>query len=356
MASVPLFTPLSIRGVTYSHRIAVSPMCQYSSEDGFATDWHLVHLGSRAVGGAAQVCVEGTAVLPEGRITPACLGIWKDEHISKLTQIAKFIASRGAVPAIQLSHSGRKGSCKPPAQGGTFLRKSEGGWQHVGPSPIPFRPDDEVPRELTVDEIKSIVEAHAAAARRAVEAGFKVIDIHAGHGYLLNQFMTPLANQRSDQYGGSFENRIRCPLEVIRAIRAVIPGEMPLFMKISAVDWADGGWTIEESVRLATEAKKAGVDLITCSSGNVVPYQKVDFKPGFQVPFAETVRSGAGIPTGAVGLITQPNQANEIIEGEKADLIIMAREFLRDPYFPLHAAKALGVKIPFPGQYTPAFI
>jgi 2,4-dienoyl-CoA reductase-like NADH-dependent reductase (Old Yellow Enzyme family) len=237
-----------------------------------------------------------------------------------------------------------------------FLPESEGGWLTLAPSPIPFRPADGVPHELTPDEIAKIIAAFAAAARRAVAAGFKLIEIHGAHGYLLNEFMSPLANQRSDQYGGSFENRIRFTLEVIRAVRVVIPVEMPLSMKISAVDWADGGWTVEDSVRLAIEAKKAGVDLIVCSSGNVVAHQKVEFTPGFQVPFAERVKRNAGVPTGAVGLITQPGQANEIIQAEKADLIVMAREFLRDPYFPLHAAKALGVKVAFPRQYTPAYV
>jgi 2,4-dienoyl-CoA reductase-like NADH-dependent reductase (Old Yellow Enzyme family) len=354
--SVSLFTPLALRGVTFRHRIVVSPMCQYSSEDGFASDWHLVHLGSRAVGGAAQVTVEMTAVSPEGRITPHCLGIWKDHHIPKLSQIAKFIEAQGAVPAIQIAHAGRKGSCRPPVAGGAFLAEEEGGWCPVAPSPIPFRPTDGVPHALTTTEIADIIGAFAAAARRAVKAGFKLIEIHAAHGYLLNEFMTPLANQRSDQYGGSFENRIRLTLETIRAIRSAIPAEMPLSMKISAVDWADGGWTIEDSVLLAVEAKDVGVDLIVCSSGNVVAHQKVEFKPGFQVPFAERVKCHAGIPTGAVGLITQAGQANEIIEAEKADLVVMAREFLRDPYFPLHAAKALGVKVPFPRQYTPAYV
>jgi 2,4-dienoyl-CoA reductase-like NADH-dependent reductase (Old Yellow Enzyme family) len=354
--TVPLFTPLTLRGVTLPHRIVVSPMCMYSSEDGFANDWHLVHLGSRAAGGAAMVIFEATGVTPEGRITPACLGIWKDEHIAKLQQITKFVEARGSVPALQLSHAGRKGSCKIPRLGGTFCPASEGGWQHVAPSPIPFRPEDGIPHELTIGEIAGIVEAHASAAKRAVAAGFKALEIHAAHGYLLNEFMSPLANQRTDRYGGAFENRIRATLETIRAIRAVIPGDMPLTMKISTVDWADGGFTIEESVKLAREAKVAGVDLITCSSGNVVFHQKVPFAPGFQVPFAETVRREAGIPTGAVGMITQPAQANEIIESGKADMIVMAREFLRDPYFPHHAAKALGVKIPFPGQYTPAFL
>jgi 2,4-dienoyl-CoA reductase-like NADH-dependent reductase (Old Yellow Enzyme family) len=331
-------------------------MCQYSSEDGFATNWHLVHLGSRAVGGAAQVTVEMTAASPEGRITPHCLGIWKDEHIPKLSEIANFIEAQGAVPAIQIAHAGRKGSCRRPAEGGAFLPESEGGWRTVGSSPIPFRPADGVPHELTADEIARIIDSFAAGARRAVAAGFKLIEIHGAHGYLLNEFMTPLANQRSDKYGGSFENRIRFTLETIRAVRRVIPAEMPLSMKISAVDWADGGWTIDDSVLLAIEAKKAGVDLIVCSSGNVVPHQKVEFTPGFQVPFAERVKCHADVPTGAVGLITQASQANEIIQTEKADLIVMAREFLRDPYFPLHAAKALGAKVPFPRQYTPAYV
>jgi len=355
-ASAPLFTPFTLRGVTYRHRIVVSPMCQYSSEGGFATNWHLVHLGSRAVGGAAQVTVEMTAVSPEGRITPRCLGIWKDEHIPKLSEIANFIEAQGAVPAIQIAHAGRKGSCRPPAAGGTFLPEEEGGWCPVAPSPIQFRPTDGVPHELARDEIGRLIEAFTAAARRAVIAGFKLIEIHAAHGYLLNEFMSPLTNQRSDQYGGSFENRIRLTLETIRAIRCVIPDEMPLSMKISAVDWADGGWTIEDSVLLATEAKRAGIDLIVCSSGNVVAHQKVEFKPGFQAPFAEQVRCNAGVPTGAVGLITQPAQANEIIQSEKADLVVMAREFLRNPYFPMQAAKELGVKVPFPGQYTPAYV
>jgi len=302
------------------------------------------------------VTVEMTAVSPEGRITPRCLGIWKDEHISKLSQIASFIEAQGAVPAIQIAHAGRKGSCRPPGQGGAFLPQSEGGWVPVGPSSIPFRPTDGVPHQLTADEIARIIESHAAAARRAVKAGFKLIEIHGAHGYLLNEFMTPLANQRSDHYGGSFENRIRITLETIKAVRSVVPPEMPLSLKISAVDWAEGGWTIEESVRLAREAKNAGSDLIVCSSGNVVADQKVDFKPGFQVPFAERVKADAGIATGAIGLITRSSQANDIIQTEKADLVVMAREFLRNPYFPLQAAKELGVKVPFPAQYTAAYL
>lgn len=331
-------------------------MCQYSAQDGFAADWHLVHLGSRAAGGAAQVTVEMTAVSPEGRISPACLGIWKDEHIPKLAQVAAFVASQGAVPAIQIAHAGRKASVKPPGLGGTFLTEAEGGWAPLGPSPIPFRPEDGIPHEMTLDEIRGVVEAHAAAARRAVKAGFQLIEIHGAHGYLLNEFMTPLANQRSDEYGGSFENRIRITLETIKAVRAAIPDEMPLSLKISAVDWAAGGWSLEESVRLAAEVKKAGVDVVVCSSGNVVAHQQVEFKPGYQVPFAERVKSEAGIPTGAVGLITKPDQANEIVLKEQADLVVIAREFLRDPYFPMRAAKALGAKVVFPKQYTAAFL
>jgi len=354
--AVALFQPLTIRGVTLRNRIFMSPMCQYSSDDGFATDWHLVHLGSRAVGGAALITVEATGVTREGRITPGCLGLYLDAHIPKLTQITKFVESRGAVPAIQLAHAGRKASTRIPKEGGTFIHKSEGGWQTIAPSPIPFRPDDGIPHELTATEIAGEVEAFAAAAKRAVAAGFKVIEIHAAHGYLLNEFMSPLSNARTDSYGGPFENRIRITLETIKAMRGVMPADMPLMMKISAVDWAEGGWTVEDSVKLGAAAKAAGVDLITCSSGNVVAHQKVEFKPGFNVPFAERVRKEGGIPTAAVGLITQAAQANEIVETGKADAVTLERELLRDPYFALHAAKALGVKPAFPGQYTPAYI
>jgi 2,4-dienoyl-CoA reductase-like NADH-dependent reductase (Old Yellow Enzyme family) len=353
---VALFQPLVIRGVTLRNRVFMSPMCQYSAEDGFANDWHLVHLGSRAVGGVSLITVEATGVTPEGRITPGCLGLWKDEHITKLSQITKFIEARGTVAAIQLAHAGRKASTRIPREGGTFLPVAEGGWQIVGPSPIPFRPTDGVPHELTTGEIAGVIEAHAKAAKRAVAAGFKVIEIHAAHGYLLNEFMSPLSNMRTDAYGGSLENRIRITIETIQAVRGAIPADMPLMMKISSVDWADGGFTVEDSVRLAAAAKTAGVDLITCSSGNVVAHQKPEFKPGFNVPFAEKVRKEAGIMTAAVGMITEAAQANEIVESGKADAVTLARELLRDPYFALHAAKALGVKPAFPGQYTPAFL
>ncbi len=354
--TVALFEPLTIRGVTLRNRVFMSPMCQYSSEDGFATDWHLVHLGSRAVGGAALITVEATGITPEGRITPACLGIYKDEHIAKLSQITKFVESRGGVPAIQIAHAGRKASTRPPKDGGGFIPESEGGWRIIGPSPIPFRPTDGVPHEMTVEEIAEVTEAHAKAAQRAVKAGFKVIEIHAAHGYLLNEFMSPLSNHRTDSYGGTLEKRLRITVETIKAVRGVIPAEMPLMMKISAIDWAEGGCSIEDSVQLAIAAKAAGVDLITCSSGNLVAHQKVVFKPGFNVPFSEKVRKESGILTAAVGLITQAEQANQIIESGKADAVTLARELLRDPYFALHAAKALGVKPAFPGQYTPAFL
>ncbi len=353
---VALFQPLTIRGVTLRNRVFMSPMCQYSSEDGFANDWHLVHLGSRAVGGVSLITVEATGVTPEGRITLGCLGLWKDEHITKLSQITKFIEARGAVTAIQIGHAGRKASTKLPREGGAFLPVAEGGWQIVGPSPIPFRPTDGVPHELTSGEIAGVIEAHAKAAERAVKAGFRVVEIHAAHGYLLNEFMSPLSNTRTDSYGGSLENRIRITIETIKAVRGAIPADMPLMMKISSVDWADGGFTVEDSVKLAMASKAAGVDLITCSSGNVVAHQKPEFKPGFNVPFAEKVRKEAGIMTAAVGMITEAAQANEIVESGKADAVTLARELLRDPYFALHAAKALGVKPAFPGQYTPAFL
>jgi 2,4-dienoyl-CoA reductase-like NADH-dependent reductase (Old Yellow Enzyme family) len=353
---VALFQPLTIRGLTLRNRIFMSPMCQYSSDDGFATDWHLVHLGSRAVGGVSLITVEATGVTPEGRITPGCLGLWKDEHIPKLSQITKFIEARGAAAAIQIAHAGRKASTRIPREGGTFIPLAEGGWQTVAPSPIPFRPTDGVPHELTAGEIAGVVEAHAKAAQRAVKAGFKAIEIHAAHGYLLNEFMSPLSNARTDSYGGSLENRIRATIETITAVRGAIPADMPLMMKISAVDWADGGFTIEDSVKLGIAAKAAGVDLITCSSGNVVVHQKPEFKPGFNVPFADKVRKEAGILTAAVGMITEAAQANEVVESGKADAVTLARQLLREPYFALSAAKALGVKPAFPGQYTPAFL
>jgi 2,4-dienoyl-CoA reductase-like NADH-dependent reductase (Old Yellow Enzyme family) len=351
-----LFTPLTIRGVTFRNRIAVSPMCEYSSLDGFADDWHLVHLGSRAVGGAGLVITEATAVEPRGRISLADLGLWKDEHIEMLARIARFIRRQGAAPGIQLAHAGRKGSTRTPWEGGARIAESEGGWHAVAPSPIPFRPQEPAPAELSKSEIQSIVEAFAAAARRAGEAGFQVVEIHAAHGYLINEFLSPLSNRRTDAYGGSFDGRIRLALEVAAAVRAAWSDALPLFMRISAIDWVENGWQIEDSVELARHLRPLGVDLVDCSSGALVPYAKIEACPGYQVPFAERVRRESGILTGAVGLITEARQADAIIRREQADMVLLAREFLRDPYWPLHAAKALGGEPEAPRQYSRAFV
>jgi 2,4-dienoyl-CoA reductase-like NADH-dependent reductase (Old Yellow Enzyme family) len=351
-----LFTPLAIRDITLRNRIAVSPMCQYSCEDGFATDWHLVHLGSRAVGGAALVIAEASGVEARGRISPGDLGIYKDEHIANLSRIAAFIKSQGAVAGIQIAHAGRKASTEVPWKGGAAIPESAGGWQPVAPSPIPFREGDTVPAELTKSDIEDIVEAFAAAAERARKAGFDVVEIHGAHGYLIHSFLSPLSNQRADEYGGSFENRARFAIEVARAVRGVWPEKQPLFMRISASDWVEGGWDIEQSVRLSRCLRDVGVDLIDCSSGGLVPYAKIELGPGYQVPFAERIRREAGVMTGAVGLITEPVQADEIIREGRADLILLAREMLRDPYFPLHAAKALGHLVHAPVQYGRAFV
>jgi 2,4-dienoyl-CoA reductase-like NADH-dependent reductase (Old Yellow Enzyme family) len=351
-----LFSPLTIRDISFRSRIAVSPMCQYSCEDGFATDWHLVHLGSRAVGGAALVVAEASAVQAHGRISAADLGIWKDQHIAPLARIAAFIRAQGSVAGIQLAHAGRKASTHVPWQeGGRFIPESEGGWRTVAPSPIPFRETDTAPMELSKAEIENVVDAFAAAARRAHAAGFQVLEIHGAHGYLINEFLSPLSNHRRDEYGGSFENRIRFVLEITRAIRGVWPASFPLFIRISASDWAEGGWTIEDSVNLVHRLKPVGVDLVDCSSGGVVPYAKIPLGPGYQVPFAERIRRACSILTGAVGMITEPEQANAIVRDGSADLVLLARQFLRDPYFPLHAAKELGIEIAPPVQYKRAF-
>jgi 2,4-dienoyl-CoA reductase-like NADH-dependent reductase (Old Yellow Enzyme family) len=346
-----LFTPLALRDVQIRNRIAVSPMCQYSSVDGFANDWHLVHLGSRAVGGAGLVMMEASAVEPRGRISPADQGIWKDEHIDFLARITGFIRARGAVPGIQLAHAGRKAGTRPPWEGGKTIPLEDGGWRPVAPSPIPFRSEDAAPEELSKSAIQSIVEAFVAAAGRARRAGFQVVEIHAAHGYLIHEFLSPLSNRRSDEYGGAFENRIRFALQVTEGVRAVWPHTLPLFLRISATDWVEGGWTPDESVELARRVRELGVDLIDCSSGGTSLEQKIPLAPGYQVPFAERIRREAGIPTGAVGLITTPPQADEIVRSGKADLVLLAREFLRDPYFPLRAAKALGVELLPPVQY-----
>lgn len=354
VSTAALFEPIQLRGVTMRNRIAVSPMCQYSSEDGAATDWHLVHLGSRAVGGAGMVMVEATAVEPRGRISPEDMGIWADKHVDAFKPIAKFIEEQGAVPAIQLAHAGRKAGTARPWEGGGPITDSRK-WEVVGPSPIPFDNAFPTPHELTIEEIASIRDAFVAATKRALAAGFKLIEIHSAHGYLSHSFLSPLSNQRTDQYGGSFENRIRFLLETTRAVRAAMPHDMPLFVRISCSDWAEGGWDIDQSVELCKQLKPLGVDLIDCSSGGAVAYAKIDLKPGYQVPFAERIKKEAGIATGAVGLITDAKQANEIISSGKADIVLLARQMLRDPYFPLHAARELGVEIKGPAQYGRAF-
>jgi len=331
-------------------------MCEYSSVDGFANDWHFVHLGSRAVGGAGLVIAEASGVTAEGRITHGDLGIYKDEHIEPLRRITEFIKSQGAVPGIQLAHAGRKASCDLPWEGGKAIAPGKpNGWQVVAPSPIPFNEGDPTPHELTIEEIHQVTQAFVLAARRALNAGFEVIELHGAHGYLMSEFMSPLVNHRTDEYGGSFDNRVRFPLEVIKAVRAEIGGGAPLFLRISSTDWVPGGWTIEDSVRLASLAKEAGVDLLDASSGGNASYAKIPAGPGYQVPFAKQIRAEAGLLTGAVGLITEPEQANEILRNGDADLILLARELLRDPYFPMHAAQKLGVPVHAPKQYLRAF-
>lgn len=350
-----LFDPLTMRNVTFRNRIVCSPMCQYSSIDGFASDWHLVHLGARASGGAGLVITEATAVEARGRISPADLGIWKDEQVAFLERIVRFLREQGAVAGIQLAHAGRKASTRPPWEGGTFIPEREGGWEPVAPSAIPFRPDDPAPHALSAGEIAAIVDAFAAAARRAVGAGFQVVEIHGAHGYLIHEFLSPLSNRRTDNYGGSFENRTRMAMEITEAVRAAWPADLPLFLRISATDWAESGWDVADSVELARRVRGLGVDLIDCSSGGLVLQQKIPLSPGYQTPFSERIRKESGIATGAVGLITTAQEADEILRSEKADLVLLARAFLRDPYFPLHAARELGVNMKPPHQYGRAF-
>jgi len=349
-----LFTPLALRGLTLRNRIAVSPMCEYSSTDGFADDWHLVHLGSRAVGGAGLVITEAAAVTPEGRISPSDLGIWKDEHVPFLARCTAFIRAHGAAAGIQLAHAGRKASTARPWEGGHQVGAEAGGWTPVAPSAIPFSPKDVTPIALDRAGIRAVVEAFGAAARRSLAAGFDVIELHAAHGYLLHAFLSPLCNQRSDEYGGAFDNRIRLLLEVTTAVRAAWPEHLPLFVRVSATDWVEGGWDLPQSVELARRLRPLGVDLLDCSSGGAVPGAKIPAAPGYQVPFAETIRRETGMPTGAVGLITEPTQAETIVADGQADLVLLARELLRDPYWPLHAAQALNTKGPWPAQYLRA--
>ncbi len=350
-----LFDSFTIRDLEFSNRVFVSPMCEYSSVDGYANDWHLVHLGSRAVGGAGLVLTEATAVLPEGRISPQDLGLWKDEHVDFLKRIVSFIHEQGSVAGMQLAHAGRKASTRRPWEGDGVVPETEGGWQNVmAPSAIRFADNYPTPQALTVDGIQQVVRAFADAARRACDAGFRVIEIHAAHGYLIHEFLSPLSNHRDDAYGGSFENRTRLIREIVTAVRSSWPKGAPLFVRISASDWVEGGWDLEQSIELARSLKQLGVDLIDCSSGGTVPHAKIPAGPGYQTPFAQRIRHEAEILTGAVGMITSAVQAEQIIGTGQADAIVIAREFLRDPYWPLRAAKELGQSISWPVQYLRA--
>lgn len=346
---------MSLRGVALKNRIVVSPMCQYSSIDGFASDWHLVHLGSRAVGGAGLVITEAAAVSPEGRITPHDLGLWDDSHIAGLKRIVDFLTENGSVAGIQLAHAGRKASHTRPWEGGTGIRPDEtDGWQTVGPSAVPFAENGLVPTELDAAGLTKIRNDFKASAIRALAAGFNVVEVHAAHGYLLHEFLSPISNQRTDDYGGSFENRVRLVREIVQDVRGIWPDDLPVFVRISASDWTEGGWTIDDSVQLSVLLKQDGVDLIDCSSGGNVQKATIPLTPGYQVPFAERIKRETGLPTGAVGLITTAEHAESILAAGQADLILLAREFLRDPYFPLHAARELGDDIIWPVQYQRA--
>ncbi|TLU99395.1 NADPH dehydrogenase NamA [Dyadobacter luticola] len=352
--SSQLFTPLQLHNITLKNRIVVSPMCQYSAVDGFANDWHLVHLGSRAVGGAGLIIAEATAVSPEGRISPEDLGIWKDEHIEKLKQITDFISAQGTVAGIQLAHAGRKASTFPAWKGRGQVPLDQGGWKTVSASSVPFHEKEDAPLELDQDGVDKVISDFAEAATRALAAGFQVIEIHAAHGYLIHQFLSPLSNKRTDSYGGSFENRIRIFVQIIEAIKKVWPEELPIFVRISATDWADGGWNADEATRLAQILTDLKVSLIDVSSGGLAAHQKIPVGPSYQVPFSARIKKETNALTGAVGLITEAKQAEDILQNGEADLIVMARELLRDPYFPLHAAHQLGDDITWPVQYDRA--
>jgi len=355
-ASPHLFQPLTLRSVTLRNRIGVSPMCQYSATDGFANDWQLVHLGSRAVGGAGLVIAEATAVAPDGRITPGCTGLWSDEQVEPFARIARFLTEHGAVAGLQLAHAGRKASADLPWNGGAHLTEAQGGWETIAPSALAFGDNlPRVPRAMTEADIARVQNDFVAAARRALAAGFNWLELHAAHGYLFNEFLSPLTNQRTDRYGGSFENRTRLLLDTTRAVRRVWPDHLPLAVRISAIDWKDGGWRIEDSVALAKQLKAEGVDLIDCSLGGLVPDAEIKATPGYQVPFAEKVRHGANIATAAVGFITEPQQAEDIVRSGQADVVLLAREFLRDAYWPVHAARALNHQLTPPIQYARAW-
>ncbi len=348
-----LFSPLTLRGTTFRNRVWVSPMCQYSATDGRPDDWHLVHLGARAVGGAGLVLTEATAVSPEGRISPQDAGVWNDEQAQAWARIARFVAAQGAAAGMQLAHAGRKGSTLRPWDGRGYVLPADGGWQTVGPSPIGYS-DWPAPRELDAAGLAQVVADFVAAARRADAAGFDTVELHAAHGYLLHEFLSPLTNTRTDQYGGSFDNRVRFPLEVTDAVRAVWPDHKPLLVRISATDWADGGWTVDDSVALSRLLGEHGVDLVDVSSGGLVPQQKIEVGWGYQVPFAARVRREAGVATGAVGMITEPQRAEKILTEGEADVVLLARELLRDPHWALRAAAELGADVSWPAQYDRA--
>lgn len=349
-----LFSPLQLRSLTLKNRIAVSPMCQYSAKDGVPNSWHMVHLGSRAVGGAGLIIVEATGVSPEARISPADLGLWNDQQTEAFKPIVSFIKENGAVAGIQLAHAGRKASTDVPWRGGKGLTPQQEGWQTLAPSAVSYSDKYTTPKEMSGEEIEQMIQDFCAATQRAINAGFQVIELHCAHGYLMHQFLSPLANKRTDQYGGILENRMRMPLKVVEEVRKVMPANLPLIVRISATDWAEGGWDLDQSLIFCQELKARGVDLIDCSSGGLTPAQKITVGPHYQVPFAEAVKKEADILTGAVGLITDPEAAEQILSSGKADLVLLARELLRDPYWPLHAAKKLGVEIAWPPQYERA--
>lgn len=351
-----LFSPFTLRSVTLRNRVGLPPMCQYAAVDGVAGEWHLAHYGARAAGGAGLVIVEATAVAPEGRITPGCLGLWDDRQIAPLARVAAFVKSQGAVAGIQIAHAGRKGSAARPWEGSAHLSTEQGGWDTIAPSAIPFGGIlPKVPREMTEADIARVQTDFVAAAKRALLAGFEWLELHSAHGYLSNEFLSPITNRRTDRYGGSFENRVRFLLETARAVRRVWPERLPLTARISAVDWAEGGWDIASSVALAKLLKSEGVDLLDCSSGGLVPNVEIPAAPGYQVPFSEQIRREAGIATATVGLITEPRQADKIVREGRADLVLLGREFLRDPSWPCCAAKALGQLVPTPLQYARAW-
>ncbi len=355
MAGPALFTPLRLRSIEIPNRVTMPPMCQYSATDGVANEWHFAHYSARAAGGVGLIIVEATAVEPRGRITPGCLGLWDDAHIAPLARIAANVRAQGSVAAIQIGHAGRKASCALPWNGGEQLSLDNGGWPTVAPSEVPFQAGERTPHALTVDEIKHIQSLFVAAARRALAAGFQALELHNAHGYLAHSFLSPLSNHRTDAYGGSFENRARFTLETVDALRAIWPEELPLLVRVTSTDWAPGGWDVDDTVRLAALLKARGVDLLDCSSGGQVPDAKIPAAPGFQVPFAERVRRETGLPTAAVGWITDAGQAEEIVKTNRADLVALGRELLRNPYWALHAAKHLGATPRTPLQYLRAF-